>query len=173
MTDDRDAVAADEQQRARAYLEQLKQLHATDLGLDMALSIVSFGTQKLGLAEGTEDLRDLNDSRVSIELLRAVLDVLDRQGVEAPVGELRAALANLQLAYAHAVRVDAEGKAGAGAQAAGDAAATGDEPATGDDTPADGDGPERSAAGPGERPESEGGAGEATPGEGAADGSTV
>lgn len=113
MTDDRDTVAADEQERARAYLEQLKQLHATDLGLDMALSIVSFGTQKLGLAEGTEDLRDLNDSRVSIELLRAVLDVLAKQGVDAPVGELRGALANLQLAYAHAVRVDAESKAGA------------------------------------------------------------
>ena len=106
MTDQpRDTGAQDEQERARAYLEQLKQLHAADLGYEMALSLVSFGSQKLGLTDDTAELRDLEDARLSIELLRALLDVLERHGGGVPAAELRDTLAQLQLAYAHAVQL--------------------------------------------------------------------
>ena len=90
---------------ARAFREQLKALHAADLGYEMALSLVSFGSQKLGLTDDTAELRDLDDARLSIELLRALLDVLERQGAGAPAAELRDTLAQLQLGYAQAVRL--------------------------------------------------------------------
>ena len=110
-----DAGARAEQERARAFREQLKALHAADLGYEMALSLVSFGSQKLGLTDDTAELRDLDDARLSIELLRALLDVLERQGAGAPAGELRDTLAQLQLGYAHAVHLvatPAEGASG-------------------------------------------------------------
>lgn len=114
MTDQaRDTDAQSEQERARAYREQLKQLHAADLGHEMALSLVSFGSQKLGLTDETAELRDLDDARLSIELLRVVVDVLERQSARVPAGELRETLAQLQLAYAHAVQLAAAPAAGA------------------------------------------------------------
>jgi hypothetical protein len=95
-----------EQERARAYREQLKQVHGVDLGYEMALSAVSFGSQKLGLTEATAELRDLEDARLAIELLRALLDVLESQGGGAPAGELRETLAQLQLAYVQVLQLE-------------------------------------------------------------------
>jgi hypothetical protein len=106
--------AQGEHERARALREQLKALHAADLGYEMALSLVSFGSQKLGLTDDTAELRDLDDARLSIELLRALLDVLERQGAGAPAGELRETLAQLQLGYAHAVQLAAPAEAASG-----------------------------------------------------------
>jgi hypothetical protein len=91
----------------RVMMEQLKKLHAADLGYEMTLSLASFASQKMGLTDDTAELRDLGDARLSIELLRALLDVLDAQGAESPAPGMRDALAQLQLAYAHAVRLAA------------------------------------------------------------------
>jgi hypothetical protein len=98
----RDTPLSDEE-RARALREQLKQVHAFDLAFEMAVSLVSFGYQKLGLTAETRDLRDLGDARLAIELLRAELDVLSREQGDARLGDLRATLAQLQLSYAQAV----------------------------------------------------------------------
>ena len=45
----------------------------------MMSSLVSFGYQKIGLTDETRDLRDLDDARLAIELLRADLGVVDRE----------------------------------------------------------------------------------------------
>ena len=111
-----------ERERARAYRDQLKQVHGVDLGYEMALSAVSFGSQKLGLTEATAELRDLDDARLAIELLRALLDVLEHEGGGAPVGELRETLAQLQLAYVQALQLEQAAAAAAAGSAAEEAA---------------------------------------------------
>ncbi len=106
MTDDahNDAPLTDEE-RARLALEQLKQVRATDLATEMMISLVSFAYQKLGLTEHTAPVRDLGDAHLAIELLRALLEVTEREGGAPAAGDLRATLAHLQLGFAQAVQL--------------------------------------------------------------------
>jgi hypothetical protein len=104
MSDDvHGAPAQTDEERARAVREQLKSVHAFDLAYEMAISLVSFGYQKMGLTDETRELRDLDDARLAIELLRAVIDTLDRQQAGAPTTDLHATLAQMQLSYVRAV----------------------------------------------------------------------
>ena len=41
--------------------------------------MVNFSYPKLGLSDETRAVRDLDDVRVSIELIRAILEVLERE----------------------------------------------------------------------------------------------
>jgi hypothetical protein len=146
-----------DEERARALLEQLKSVHAVDVGRDMVVAAVNFSYPKLGLSDETREVRDLGDVRLSIELIRAILEVLDREQGGAGTSDLHDTLAQMQLAYAHAVQLaNAERAAqetpASGAEAAGEAAA---EPAG---EPADA---EPAAEAPGEA------AAEAAPAEGA------
>ena len=108
-----DRVVPDEE-RARALLEQLKSVHAIDIARDMAIAAVNFSYPKLGLSDETRAVRDLDDVRVSIELIRAILEVLDRErGGGDKTSDLHDTLAQMQLAYAHAVQLaNAERAAG-------------------------------------------------------------
>jgi hypothetical protein len=103
------SVPTDEE-RARALRDQLKSVHAFDLAYEMAISLVSFGYQKMGLTDETRELRDLDDARLAIELLRADVGVLERERGEGEVRDLRSTLAQMQLSYARAVQ--AAGPAG-------------------------------------------------------------
>jgi len=151
---DQERVIPDEE-RARALLEQLKSVHAVDIGRDMAVAAVNFSYPKLGLSDETRAVRDLDDVRVSIELIRAILDVLDRERGGEATADLHDTLAQMQLAYAHAVQLanaeraaaqeqaprepvspePDEGPAAADAEAAEPEAGpgTGEEPGTGDE----------------------------------------
>ena len=123
-------VVSDEE-RARAVLEQLKSVHAFDLAYEMMVGLVSFGYQKMGLADETRPVRDLSDARVSIELLRALLEVVEREEGDERTSGLRDTLAQMQLAFAHAVQL-ANAEQAAAAEQAGEAAADApaeDEPA--------------------------------------------
>ena len=97
------AEARTDEERARAVREQLKSVHAFDLAYEMAISMVSFGYQKMGLTDETRELCDLDDARLAIELLRAVTETLDRQQKGAATGDLHATLAQMQLSYVRAV----------------------------------------------------------------------
>jgi hypothetical protein len=123
MTDDPrgDAPLSDEE-RARLALEQLKQVHTADLATEMMVSLVSFAYQKLGLTEHTAPVRNLGDAHLAIELLRALLAVVEREDAVPAVGDLRATLAQLQLGFAQAVQ-SSSGPAPAGEPAAGEPAA--------------------------------------------------
>jgi hypothetical protein len=101
---DQGRVVSDEE-RARALLEQLKGLHAVDIARDMVIAAVNFSYPKLGLSDETRAVRDLDDVRVSIELIRAVLDVLDREHGGQGTSDLHDTLAQMQLAYGHAVQL--------------------------------------------------------------------
>jgi len=106
MSDEqRGAGAPTDEERARAIREQIKNLRAFDLALEMMISLVSFGYQKLGLTDQTSELRNLSDARFAIELLRANLEVVEREHGEERTRDLRATLAQMQLGYAEAVRL--------------------------------------------------------------------
>jgi hypothetical protein len=161
MADDEHGRVIPDEERARQILEQLKSVHTFDLAYETMVGLVNFGSQKMGLLEETREVRDLPDARLSIELVRAILEVIEReQGPDRTRG-LHDALAQMQLAYAHAVQLDsaerdaarerAQGAGDAGAEAAaGDAApqaeATAGEPADASETPAEARAPKKPAA---------------------------
>jgi cell division septation protein DedD len=126
-----------DEERARAVREQLKSVHAFDLAYEMAISLVSFGYQKMGLTDETRELRDLGDARLAIELLRAVIETLDRQKAGAPTTDLHATLAQMQLSYVRAVEMAGPPAAAEAAETkapAGEASAP-QEPAAGESPP--------------------------------------
>lgn len=106
MSDEqRGAGAPTDEERARTIREQLKGLHAFDLAYEMMISLVSFGYQKMGLTDETSELRDLGDARLAIELLRANLEVVEREQGEGRTRDVRSTLAQMQLGYAQAVQL--------------------------------------------------------------------
>jgi hypothetical protein len=106
MADDEQSRVVPDEERARQILEQLKSVHTFDLAYETMVGLVNFGSQKMGLLEETREVRDLADARLSIELVRAILEVIEReQGTDRTRG-LHDALAQMQLAYAHAVQLD-------------------------------------------------------------------
>jgi hypothetical protein len=104
--------ALTDEQRAQAIRAQLKSVHAFDVAYDMAISLVSFGYQKMGLTDETRELRNLDDARLAIELLRANLEVLERERGQERLRDLRSTLAQMQLGYARAVQTASHRPAG-------------------------------------------------------------
>jgi hypothetical protein len=123
MSDEqRGGGAPTDEERARAIREQLRSLHAFDLAYEMMISLVSFGYQKMGLTDETRELRDLGDARLAIELLRANLEVVEREQGEDRTRDVRSTLAQMQLGYAQAVQLAGAASAAARPSAAKPAA---------------------------------------------------
>jgi hypothetical protein len=73
------------------------------------VTISSIGYRRLGLSEETKDDRDLEQSRLAIETLKALTPVLEAVVPEELVSDFNSSVANLQLAY---VRAAADGGQG-------------------------------------------------------------
>jgi hypothetical protein len=124
-TDDRETAWAEadddrrltDEERAALLREQLKALRVADVAHDMMLSLVTLGYQKLGLTDETRELRDLEDARLAIELLRGVIDALGAVTGEQLVAPFRSTLAAMQMNFA---RVAAPPAAESEAEQAGD-----------------------------------------------------
>ena len=89
-------------ERADLYRQQLKELHVVDIARDVMLTLVTVGYQKMGLTDETQDLRDLDDAKLCIEMLRGIVSALEGAG-GAGAEELetyRSTLAQMQLNYA-------------------------------------------------------------------------
>jgi outer membrane biosynthesis protein TonB len=120
-----------DEERARQILEQLKSVHAFDLAYETMVGLVNFGSQKMGLLEETREVRDLADARLSIELVRAILEVIEREQGDERTRGLHDALAQMQLAYAHAVQLaNAERAAARESEPASEGGAAAEEPET-------------------------------------------
>jgi hypothetical protein len=90
-------LAEDEQKLVEQLQAELAKLKVTDLLLQTLYTVSSLGYHRL---EG--ETKDLNQVRLSIEALKALVPVLEGEVPEEALRDFRQVLANLQLAYASA-----------------------------------------------------------------------
>ena len=83
--------------------EELKKLKVSDLLVQTLYTVSSLGYRKLS----AED-RDLDEARLAIEALRALLPVLEGAAPGELVRDFRQVTSNLQLAYAEAAQGKSE-----------------------------------------------------------------
>ena len=77
--------------------EELKKLKVSDLLVQTLYTISSLGYRKL-----SDEDRDLDEARLAIEALRALLPVLEGSAPDELVRDFKQVTSNLQLAYADA-----------------------------------------------------------------------
>jgi len=83
----------------RQLEEELKTLKVSDLLVQTLYTVSSLGYRRL-----SDQDRDLDQARLAIEALRALLPVLDGSASEELVRDFKQVTANLQLAYAEAAK---------------------------------------------------------------------
>jgi predicted nucleic acid-binding protein len=81
---------------------ELKTLEVSDLLVQTLYTVSSLGYRRL-----SEQERDLEQARLAIEALRALLPVLEGSAGEELVRDFKQVTANLQLAYADAAKGEA------------------------------------------------------------------
>jgi hypothetical protein len=102
-----------EEELRAAYEEQIKQLRIEDVIVQTLVSLVNLGGRRAGFVPGAEDERDLDQVRLAIEGVRALLPLVEEElGPEA--GTVRQALSQLQMMYARASGTEAPGGAAEG-----------------------------------------------------------
>jgi hypothetical protein len=104
--------------------EQLRKVRVQDLLLESVVSVLNLAARRIA----KEDERDLEQGRIGIEAVRAVIGLLDPE----PAAQVRSALSEVQVLYAK--------QAGGGAEPAPEG---GPEPGTGGEQPPPGGGQER------------------------------
>ena len=92
-------MADDEQKLIDELQAELAKLKVADLLLQTLYSVSSLGYHRL-----TGETRDLDQAKLAIEALRALLPVLEGSVPEEALRDFGQVLANLQLAYADAVK---------------------------------------------------------------------
>jgi hypothetical protein len=102
-----------------AYEAEIKKIRVEQILLEQVVSLVNLGMRRTGLAPGTEDERDVGQVRIAIEAVRALLPLIE-QSAAPQAGQIRDALAQLQMAF---VRLGGPAETGAAAGAAPGASA--------------------------------------------------
>lgn len=92
-----------DEQLVQQLEEELKKLKVSDLLVQTLYTISSLGYRRLS---GGED-RDLDQARLAIEALRALVPVVEGAASEELIRDFKQVTANLQLAYADATKADA------------------------------------------------------------------
>jgi hypothetical protein len=101
-----DEDLTDEELRERLE-QELKQVKVQDLLVQTVYTVSSLGYRRL-----TPDDRDLEQARLSIEALRALVPLLEGAVPDQMLSDLNQVRANMQLAYAKAVSEGKEDEAG-------------------------------------------------------------
>lgn len=101
MTEDQ-PQQTDDQELLKQVEEELKKLKVSDLLVQMLYTVSSLAYRKLS----AED-RDLDQARLAIEALRALVPVLEGSVGDDVIRDFRQVTANLQLAYAEAAANEA------------------------------------------------------------------
>jgi hypothetical protein len=112
---------SEEELRARLE-EELRRITVRDVLLQTVVSLINLAGQRLGLGEGGEEVRDLDQVRMAIEAVRALLPLLEQENPE-QMKPVRDALSQLQMVYAR--------EAGAAAPPGGGEPGSGGEPGGG------------------------------------------
>ena len=93
----------DDEQLLQQLEEELKRLKVADLLVQSLYTVASLGYRKLA-----EEDRDLDQAKLAIEALRALVPVLEGSADEAVLRDFKQVTANLQLAYAEAAKGKSE-----------------------------------------------------------------
>ncbi len=88
---------SEEEIRARLE-EELRKITVRDVLLQTAVTLINLGGQRLGLGETSPEARDLDQTRIAIEAVRALLPLLEHEAPQ-EMAPLRDALAQLQMVY--------------------------------------------------------------------------
>ncbi|MQA74108.1 MAG: hypothetical protein GEU88_07190, partial [Solirubrobacterales bacterium] len=95
-----------EEQLQQRLEEQLRQVRVQDLLLESVASIINLAARRIA----KEDERDLEQARVGIEAVRALLDLLE----PGPRGQVQEALSQVQVLYAREAQGGGEAGPGEG-----------------------------------------------------------
>jgi hypothetical protein len=112
-TEEQGPTPADQEELQRRLEEQLRKVRVQDLLLESVVSILNLSARRIG----KEDERDLEQARVGIEAVRAVIELIDPE----PRQQVREALSQVQMLYAREAQ-------GGGGEGEGGAPAQGQEP---------------------------------------------
>jgi hypothetical protein len=102
---------SDEENEARAAIEELAAIGAPQLVVGTISTLVNLAFVRLGLIEGAREHADANEAAVAIDAVSALLPVVERFAPPEATAELRATVASLQVAFARAVGAPAPGAA--------------------------------------------------------------
>jgi hypothetical protein len=101
----------DQEQAAHELAEELRKLRVEDVLVNTLVHVSSIGYRRLGLTEDSREDRDLGQTSLAIETMKALVPVLEDFLPEDVVDSFEDQVANLQLAYAKAVKEEAGGAA--------------------------------------------------------------
>ena len=96
-------MTENEDRLMRQLEEELKKLQVADLLVQTLYTVSSLGYRRL-----SEEDRDLDQARLAIEALRALVPVLEGSVGEDVLRDFKQVTSNLQLAYADAARAKSE-----------------------------------------------------------------
>ncbi|HEX3329588.1 MAG TPA: hypothetical protein VHS27_06680 [Gaiellales bacterium] len=99
-------MSDDEQRVQEAAAEFMRTVPVQDVIVSMVQTVFDVGYRRTGLIEGG-DQRDLAQTALAIETVRALMPVLERVLDASSMTTLRSALSELQLAYAQAAEAPA------------------------------------------------------------------
>ena len=99
----------DEEQVAEALAEELAKLRVENILVGALIQVSSVGYRNLGLTEDTNEDQDLEQTRLAIETMRALVPVLQQVVPDELIRDFEQSVANLQLAYAKARSEEAGG----------------------------------------------------------------
>ena len=89
---------------AQELAEELRKLRVEDVLVNTLVHVSTIGYRRLGLTEDSRGERDLDQSRLAIETMRALLPVLQGFLPADVVSGFEEQIANLQFAYAKAAK---------------------------------------------------------------------
>ncbi len=101
---EQEAEHGNQERLARELAEELRKLKVEDVLVQTLVTVSSLGYRRLGLTEETRADRDLEQTRLAIDTMRALTPVLERFVPAELVRDFNQSVANLQLAYAQASR---------------------------------------------------------------------
>ena len=87
---------------ARELAQELRKLRVEDVLIQALITVSSIGYHRLGVTLETRTERDLEQTRLAIDALRALTPLLGQAVPEQLTRDLNASVASLQLAYARA-----------------------------------------------------------------------
>src|SRR5581483_3852807 len=95
---DEEIVQPSEQEVLEQLEQELEKLKVSDVLVQTVFTVSSLGYRRLG-----DEDRDLDEARLAIEALRALIPVLEESVPEQVARDFQQMVANMQLAYAKAV----------------------------------------------------------------------